>query len=152
MSATTEDPEALRFDSHVGGSRNARCRVYRQTPARRAAASNAVPFVRLRHPARPIGRISSSDYDLSRLVDFNSGDMHTRRGDGLDRPGHVLLPECGRRACHGKLSAGIVGGGFCRGGCKKEPGGTNARLFWGGDIGNMCDRPSPPGVLVWMGT
>src|SRR5262249_31283920 len=152
MSATTEDPEALRFDSHGGGSRNALFRVYRQPPAGGPQPQTAFPFFPSLHPARLMGGISSSYYDLSRLVVFNSGDMHTRRGDGLDRPGHVLLPECGRRACHGKLSAVIVGGGFCRGGCKKEPGGTNARLFWGGDIGNMCDRPSPPGVLVWMGT
>src|SRR5262249_17768512 len=57
MSATTEAPEALRFDSHGGGSRNAPFRVYRQTPARRAAASNAVPLVRLRHLPWPTSRI-----------------------------------------------------------------------------------------------
>src|SRR5215831_16996346 len=108
MSATTEDPEALRFDSHGGGSRNAPFRVYRQTPARRAAASNAVPFVRLHHLAKPIGRISSNDYDLSRFVDLDAGDVHTSRSDCLDCSGHVLLSECGRRACHGKLSAVIV--------------------------------------------
>src|SRR5262245_16409958 len=93
MSATTEDPEALRFDSHGGGSRNAPFCVYRQTPARRAAASNAVPFVRLRHLPWPTSRISGNDDDLSRLVDFNPGDMHTGRGDGFDRSGHVLLDD-----------------------------------------------------------
>src|SRR5215831_7498389 len=100
MSATTEDPEALRFDSHGGGSRNAPFRVYRQTPARRAAASDAVPFVRLHHLAKPIGRISSNDYDLSRFVDLYAGNVHTGRTDGFDRSGHVLLPECGRCASH----------------------------------------------------
>src|SRR6516162_8602546 len=101
MSATTEDPEALRFDSHGGGSRNAPFRVYRQTPARRAAASSVVPFVRLRHLPWPTSRISGNDYDLSGLVDFDAGDIHTGRGDCLDRSGHVLLPECGGRAGHG---------------------------------------------------
>src|SRR6266568_4269162 len=65
-----------------------------------AAASLAVPFVRLRRLARLINRISSNDDDLSRLVDFNPSDMHTGRTDGFDRSGHVLLPECGRCASH----------------------------------------------------
>src|SRR6516165_3080414 len=129
MSATTEDPEALRFDSHGGGSRNAPFRVYRQTPARRAAASNAVPFVRLRH-LPSTSRISGNDDDLSRLVDFNPGDMHTGRGDGFDRSGHVLLSECGRRACHGKLSAVIVGGTCHRRSSKESPNGPSAGLLW----------------------
>src|SRR5215471_10539731 len=101
MRATKEDPAALDVDSHADGNRSAAFHIYQQTPARRAATSNAVPFVRLRHLARPVGRINSNDYDLSRLVDFNSGDMHTGRADGLDCPGHVLLAECGGRTGHG---------------------------------------------------
>ena len=45
--------------------------------------------------------MGGNDDDLSRLVDFDPGDVHTSRGDGLNRPGDVLLPECGRRAGHG---------------------------------------------------
>src|SRR5437773_364594 len=43
-------------------------------------------------------------HNLASPIDFDTGDMHTRRGDGLDRPGDVLLPECGRRAGHGTTS------------------------------------------------
>src|ERR1700752_3803131 len=45
-------------------------------------------------------RVRGNDYDFPRLVDFDPGDMHTCRSDGFDRPGHVLLPECGGRAGH----------------------------------------------------
>src|SRR6516162_3278616 len=141
MSATTEDPEALRFDSHGGGSRNAPFRVYRQTPARRAAASNAVPFVRLRHLPWPTSRISGNDDDLSRFVDFNPGDMHTSRGDGLDGSGHVLLPECGRRAGHGKLSAVIVGGTCHRRSSKEIAQRPKRRLIVAAVYSNCASRP-----------
>src|SRR5215831_15878836 len=45
-------------------------------------------------------RASGNDDDLARLVDLDAGDVHTSRSDCLDRSGHVLLPECGRRASH----------------------------------------------------
>src|SRR5215472_16588348 len=105
MPATTEDPEALHFDSHGGGNRNVAFRVYQQTPARRAATSNAVPFIGLRHTVRPLSRVGGNDYDFARFVDLDASDMHTGRADGFDRSGHVLLPECGRRAGHGYPNA-----------------------------------------------
>src|SRR5215475_7387013 len=40
-------------------------------------------------------RASGNDDDLARPVDLDAGDIHTGRGDCLDRSGHVLLPECG---------------------------------------------------------
>jgi hypothetical protein len=33
-------------------------------------------------------------------TDLHPRDLHTGRGHGLNRPGHVLLPECGRSAGH----------------------------------------------------
>src|SRR5262249_35940573 len=45
-------------------------------------------------------RAGGNDDDLARPVDLDAGDIHTGRGDCLDRSGHVLLPECGGRASH----------------------------------------------------
>jgi hypothetical protein len=48
-----------------------------------------------------VGRLVSNDYDFPGFVDFHSRNTHTRSGYGLEGSGHVLLPECGRRASHG---------------------------------------------------
>jgi len=50
-------------------------------------------------PSRSVGS-AYYDYDLSRFVDLDAGDVHTSRSDCLDCSGHVLLPECGGRARH----------------------------------------------------
>src|SRR5215472_5881443 len=47
-----------------------------------------------------MSRVRSNNYDFPRFVDFYARDMHTGRSHGFDRPGHVLLPECGGRASH----------------------------------------------------
>src|SRR6266487_3112337 len=43
---------------------------------------------------------SCGDDNAPRLGDFNSnpGNIHPSLDHGFDRPGHVLLPECGGRA------------------------------------------------------
>ena len=76
---------------------------FRQTPHH--TRSHSFASCRL---AWSTGRVGGNNYDFPRLVDFDAGDMHTGSGDGLDRPGHVLLPECGGRAGHdftGKVDA-----------------------------------------------
>src|SRR5262249_48702832 len=85
-----------------GGGNSAAFHVDLRTPARISAddSSYAVPFVRLRCLARLITRMGGNDDDLSGLVDFDAGDIHTGRSDCLARCGHVLLPECGGRAGH----------------------------------------------------
>src|SRR5262249_26094951 len=63
---------------------------------RRAEASIAVPFVLV--PG--LGGHGWNDNDPAIPGDFNPRDVHTGAADGLDRSGHVLLPECGGGARH----------------------------------------------------
>src|SRR5262249_33849691 len=107
MLVTMEGLEAPRFHSHGGGNRNAPFHTYQQTPARKAAASNAVPFVGLPIAAAFFRRRNYGD--LASLVDFNARNTHTRRSHGPDRSGHVLLAECGWRACHGLPRTLLIG-------------------------------------------
>src|SRR5215831_8415309 len=45
-------------------------------------------------------RVSYNDDDLARPVDLDARNMHTGSGHSLNRPCHVLLPECARGAAH----------------------------------------------------
>ena len=63
-------------------------------------------FVRLHRLARSTGHVGSYNYDFAGFVDFDAGNTHTGSGYGLDRPGHVLLPEY--RGCASHDSTGKV--------------------------------------------